>query len=330
MVPQAVGGGSAQGRLYTRHVNVQSTALGRLRSLEVAPTRFFRLASLSVASLFLIVATGAAVRLTASGLGCDAWPGCEHRSFFPENNLHGTIEFGNRVVGIIPITFSLVCWLAARRTPALPRWSVRLALAVAVGTLVQAPLGLITIVSGLNPLLVMSHFLLALVVLGGAIVVAIEGRAAEAGRAATRAPAELRRLGLVLAASCLALLVTGAFVTAAGPHPGDRADIRRLFTLTATIWVHVRVTAVFGCVFLVILGYLTARREQAPALFRAALALLGVLIAQMTVGEIQYETALPWWLVLVHVVLATSVWALTAAFVTLLWRPLRPFGWTRA
>jgi cytochrome c oxidase assembly protein subunit 15 len=207
---------------------------------------------------------------------------------------------------------------------------VRLALAVALGTLVQAPLGLITIVSGLNPLLVMTHFLLALVVLAGAIVVAVEGRGAEAGRAVTRAPGELRRLGLVLAASCLALVVSGAFVTAAGPHPGDRADIRRLFTLTATIWVHVRVTALFGCVFLVILGYLFARRGQAPALFRAALALLGVLLLQMTVGEIQYQTELPWWLVLIHVVLATSVWAVTATFVTLLWRPLRPFAWARA
>src|SRR5204863_88092 len=83
------------------------TGFGLPRALEVAPARFFRLASLSVASLFLIVATGAAVRLTASGLGCDAWPGCEHRSFFPENNLHGTIEFGNRIVGVLPITLSL-------------------------------------------------------------------------------------------------------------------------------------------------------------------------------------------------------------------------------
>src|SRR5205814_2115741 len=194
-----------------------------------------------------------------------------------------------------------------RRTSGLPRWAVYLALAVALGTLAQAPLGLITITSGLNPLLVMSHLLLALVVLGGAIVVAIEGRGAEIGRAPVSAPGELRRLGLVLAGSCLALLVTGAFVTASGPHPGDRADIRRLFTLTATIWVHVRMTALFGCVFLVILGYLIARRRQAPGLFRGALALLVLLLLQMTVGEIQYETALPWGLVLVHVILATTV-----------------------
>jgi cytochrome c oxidase assembly protein subunit 15 len=176
----------------------------------------------------------------------------------------------------------------------------------------------------------MSHFLLALVVLGAAIVVAVEARGAEAGRAVDRAPVELRRLALVLAGSCLALVVTGAFVTAAGPHPGDRADIRRLGTLTASIWVHVRMTALFGCVFLFILGYLAARRRQAPGLFRTALALLGLLIVQMAVGEIQYRTHLPWGLVLVHVVLATSVWAATAAFATLLWRPLRPFGWRRA
>jgi cytochrome c oxidase assembly protein subunit 15 len=311
-------------------VNVHSTALGRLRSFEVAPARFFQVACLSVGALFLIVGTGAAVRLTASGLGCNSWPGCDQRSFFPENNVHGAVEFGNRLVGVVPITLTILTWLAARRTAELPRWAVRLALAVALGTLAQAPLGLITIKTDLNPLLVMSHFLLALVVLGGAIVLAVEGRGSERGWSTAVAPGEVRRLGLVLAASCLGLVVSGAFVTAAGPHPGDRADIRRLGTVTATLWVHVRVTALFGCVFLVLLGYLAARRQSAPRLFRAALALLGLVLLQMTVGEIQYRTELPWGLVLVHVILATSVWAATMTFVTLLWRPLRSFDWARA
>lgn len=311
-------------------MQAESRALGRLRFREVAPALFSRLATLSAASLFLIVATGALVRLTASGLGCESWPGCEQRSFFPANGIHGVVEFGNRVVGILPISLSLLCWLAARRTPTLPRWAVRLALAVALGTVAQAPLGLITITSGLNPLLVMSHFLLALVVLGGGIVVAIEGHGTNAGWSRALPPPELRRLGLVLAASCLGLVTTGAFVTAAGPHPGDRANIRRLGTLDATLWVHVRVTALFGCVFLFILGYLVARREQAPGLLRACLALLALVFVQMGIGELQYRTALPWGLVLVHVILATGVWAATAAFATLLWRPLRQFAWEPA
>jgi len=307
-------------------MHVESTRLSRMRTFEVTPRRFLSFAAASALSLFAIVGTGALVRLTASGLGCESWPGCEERSFFPASDVHGAVEFGNRVFGIVPITLSIVCWLAATRTPGLPRWTRRVALGVALGTLTQAPLGLATIVSDLNPLLVMSHFLLALVVLGGAVVVGIEGLGLVQGRASKRPPPELRRLGLMLAASCLGLVVTGAFVTASGPHPGDRADIRRLGTLPDTLWMHVRVTALFGCALLFLLGYLTARRDRLPRLFRAGLVLLGLVLVQMGLGELQYRTELPWGLVLLHVILATAVWAATVALVALLWRPTRLYG----
>ena len=54
---------------------------------------------------------------------------------------------------------------------------------------------------------------------------------------------------------------------------------------------------------------------------RAALVVIGVLAVQMAVGEIQYRTKLPWWLVLTHVTLAAALWTATAVFVALLWRP---------
>jgi heme a synthase len=299
-------------------VEARAEGLRRTRRLELSPGTFQKLAIASAGALYLIVVTGALVRLTSSGLGCDNWPGCENRSFLPENDFHGTIEFGNRAVGLIPISLTLATAFAARRVSGIPRWAKRLAAVVAAGTLAQAPLGLITITSGLNPLLVMSHFLLALVVLAGGMVVAL----APWRRTVTvMTPLFLRRAGLVLAAAALALVISGAFATAAGPHPGDSAKIRRLGTLHAAVYTHVRVTAVFGCLFLFVLGYLVSRREEFPQLFRAALGLLGVLLVQMGIGELQYRTELPWGLVLVHVALAAAVWASTVAFVTLLWRP---------
>jgi heme A synthase len=78
---------------------------------------------------------------------------------------------------------------------------------------------------------------------------------------------------------------------------------------------------VFGCVFLFVLGVLAARRELAPRLFRFALALLGVLLVQMAVGELQWRLELPWGIVAVHVALAAAVWSLTVALVYMLWRP---------
>jgi heme a synthase len=298
-------------------MEARAERLGWTRRLELSQGGFQKLAIAAAGALYLIVVTGAAVRLTSSGLGCDEWPGCERGSFFPENDFHGTIEFANRGVGIVPITLTVATALAARRARGLPHWAVLLAAAVAIGTIAQAPLGLITITSGLHPLLVMSHFLLALVVLAGGIVLAL----APWRRNTAPAPRFLRRLGLVLAGAALALVVSGAFATAAGPHPGDSAKVRRLGTLYDAVYVHVRVTAVFGCVFLFALGYLASRRDEFPRLFRAALGVLGVLLVQMGIGELQYRTHLPWGLVLVHVALAAAVWAATVTFVTLLWRP---------
>ncbi len=289
-----------------------------MRRFELSQGAFRKLTAATALSLYLIVITGALVRLTSSGLGCESWPGCEERNFFPEENFHGTVEFGNRVFGVVPISLALATGVLATRVRSLPRWAVLLALGIAAGTVAQAPLGLLTITSGLHPLLVMSHFLLALVVLAGAVVLVL---APWRSGGAARVPVALQRLGLVLAGAALVLVVSGAFATAAGPHPGDNADVRRIGTVEDAVWVHVRVTAVFGCALLFLLGYLAARRTSYPRLFRAGLGVLAVVLVQMAVGELQYRLELPWGLVLVHVALAAGVWAVTVAFVTLLWRP---------
>ena len=84
-----------------------------------------------------------------------------------------------------------------------------------------------------------------------------------------------------------------------------------------------RVVAVFLGTFVFSLGYLTARRERSPRLWSLALAVFGVLLVQIAVGEIQWRTHLPWGVVLVHVLLAATVWAGTVALATLFVRPLR-------
>jgi cytochrome c oxidase assembly protein subunit 15 len=169
----------------------------------------------------------------------------------------------------------------------------------------------------------MSHFLLAIAALGCAVVVAIEARAIELGRAEPAVPRWVQLGGLALAAVCLVLVVTGTFVTAAGPHAGDPDVVDRLGRLTDAMWVHVRASAAFGIGFLTLLVYLWRGRPRTDRLLRVAWALLGLLLAQMAVGEIQYRNELPWWLVLVHVSLAAAIWAATVTLVTLMWRPPR-------
>ena len=59
------------------------SVLARVRVWEVSPARYAQLAAASALSLYLIVLTGAAVRLTGSGLACQSWPGCQEGAFFP-------------------------------------------------------------------------------------------------------------------------------------------------------------------------------------------------------------------------------------------------------
>jgi cytochrome c oxidase assembly protein subunit 15 len=299
------------------------TTATQARRWELTPTRYAQLALASAVSLYLIVLTGAAVRLTGSGLACQSWPGCQEGAFFPAIGEHSSIEFGNRVMALFPIALSLGAWLFAYRTTGLGRWVRWLAAITFLGTIAQAPLGLLTIRLDLHPLMVATHFLLALVVLATATVVAVEARGNAYGRLESPAPRWLRLFGLILAGSCGVLVFTGTLSTAAGPHPGDSAEIERFWNLLDAVYIHVRATAAFGICFLILLVWLHRNRERAGVLAPGAGILLALLLTQMAVGELQWRNQLPWWLVLIHVSLAGLVWAWTVALVTALWRTPR-------
>lgn len=287
----------------------------------VSPRGFLQLAVATVATLGLVVASGAFVRLTGSGLGCENWPRCGSTPF-PALSFHPMVEFGNRVIAVGGILASLATWHASRRVAGLPRWAVYVALAAFLGTVAQIPLGGITVILDLHPLAVMSHFLLALVVVALSVAVTLEAWSAATGLAAPIAPRWLRLVALVGAGACALMVVTGAVATASGPHPGADQDVHRLgLGIRDTVYVHVRATALFGIGLLLVGWQLVRARREAPGVVRLALALFVVLLVQMLVGEIQYRNALPWGLVLVHVTLAAAIWALTVGLVYALWRP---------
>jgi cytochrome c oxidase assembly protein subunit 15 len=290
------------------------TSLPRLRGIAVSERSFRRIALANVLMLLVVVATGATVRLTASGLGCEHWPGCQAGQPFPEKGYHSYVEFSNRIVAAATIVVTLTTWLAARLAPLAP-WVRWVALATFLGTLSQAPLGALTVHYHLNPWLVLSHLLLSLLVLALGVLIALE-----AWQVRSEAlPPGARELGLVVGAAAAVLVVTGTLATAAGPHPGA-FPTPRLGSFQPAVWLHVRATAVFGITFAALLAWLWSRRSRE---LRFGLLVLGVLAVQMAVGETQYRTKLPWWLVLAHVALAATLWAGTTAFVASLWRPSR-------
>jgi cytochrome c oxidase assembly protein subunit 15 len=302
---------------------METTVLARIRTFEVSPARLVQLALANTLLLWLIVGSGAAVRLTDSGLGCRAWPGCERGRPLPEKDIHAFVEFGNRLVGGVVITLTLVTWLAARRAPGLPAWARRIALLVFVGALAQAPIGYLAVATDLRWPVVMTHLLLSFALLAGAVVVTVEAFGLRDGRSPPVVPPELRRLALVVVAAGLALVVSGTFATAAGPHSGGGEHIDRFGSLEPIVYVHGAIVGVFLLSFLFAIGYLAAYRQHSPALFRFGVAVLVLLLIQMAVGELQWRMELPWQIVLVHVLLAAAVWAGTVALATLFFRPPR-------
>jgi heme a synthase len=299
-----------------------AVVVARVRSVS-APT-YLRLAAASGVGLFLVITSGAFVRLTGSGLGCENWPSCGDKPY-PEQGFHAFVEFGNRMVALVGIVLTLLTWLASRRVHGLSRGGRWAALGAFLVAVAQIPMGGITIALDLHPLAVMTHFLLGLSAFGLALIAAFEAWSLRDGLAPAASPRWLRWIVTVPGLpACIALLVTGAVATASGPHPGSSADVERLGLGEDTIYVHVRVAAAFGIGVLVVGWALWRIRQRYPGLFRLWVGLLLVLLGQAIVGEVQYRNALPWGLVLVHVTLAAAIWAFSLALAFALWRPPRP------
>ena len=262
----------------------------------------------------VIVVTGGAVRLTASGLGCPTFPRCTDESLVAtrEMGAHGAIEFGNRL-----LTFALsaavvaalvTAWRAGRRDLLRPAGLLLL------GIVAQALLGGVTVLTGLNPLTVMAHFLLSMALIAVAVV-AYE-RAAGRRVPSPDAPAATYGRALVvgagiLTAAVVATLAIGTVVTGTGPHSGDKQAADRLpFDLEAVTQLHA--DAVFLVVGLTIGLVVAAAAAQAPRLLSQRLrALLVVVLAQGLVGYVQYVTDLPVALVATHMLGACLVWIAT-------------------
>ena len=157
----------------------------------------------------------------------------------------------------------------------------------------------------LHPLIVMAHFLLSLLALGVAVVVALGAHDFVRG-VVKHPPLAANWLAVVLVPSALALIVTGTLVTAAGPHSGGE-KIKRYGLLPDALHLHVGATGIFAIAFVGIVASLLWHRTEARGDLMFAAGVLVLLLVQMTIGDIQWREHLPWPLVLVHVTFATAV-----------------------
>jgi cytochrome c oxidase assembly protein subunit 15 len=290
--------------------------LDRLRARWPVSPRVHAYAAWSALVLFtLIVISGAAVRLTGSGLGCPEWPRCNGTSVTPSDG-HAYIEFGNRMITTPVSIAALLCLaFALLRRPYRRDFTVLGAL-LAGGVLVQAVLGGVTVLTGLNPVTVMSHFLLSMGTLVVAMVLVWRVMRERAGKTETPVhDALLVGLTRALTVAGGVVVVVGTAVTASGPYAGgegtdDTVSRLGLFgddTFKTVIMVHARVAAVFGVAAVAL--WLYARIRGARGLFAPLTAVCVAVAVTGIIGTLQYHVLdYPAWTVWLHVASVCLTW----------------------
>jgi heme a synthase len=285
-----------------------------------------RITLLALLALSVIVVSGAAVRLTGSGLGCEDWPRCSEKRFVAEGEFHALVEFINRtftgVVSVAVILAVLGSLLLDQRRRDLTFWS----LGLVAGVIAQIVLGGLVVLFDLSPWLVLGHFALSMVLVWNAVVLHHRARQRIGPRVSTLSPrlTVLTRGVLVLS---MIVIFSGTIVTGSGPHSGAHGDqfVERLpFAVHNVARLHGTTMIAFLLATLA-LGWMLrpgSVETNSAAARRAPLDLstqLTVLVAQAAVGYVQYFSDVPPLLVGIHVAGATALW------ITMVWFYLRRF-----
>jgi len=269
---------------------------------------------LSLGIQLLIVLTGGAVRLTASGLGCPTWPQCTEGSFVttPEMGIHGIIEFGNRLLFFVIQVVAIITFLLIVRMRTQRRDLFVLALIPCFSIVLQAVLGGITVLTNLNPYVVGLHFLasVVLVVLAAVFVY----RVYYGPRSPVQsAPVPFRVLTHVTSLFVLVTVVLGIVTTGSGPHAGDGGAARN--GLDSELLQHFHSWPAYAATALSVLLLVLAIRLADRRLIRFTALLVGIEIVQVAVGLTQARLGLPEPLVAIHMVLACALAAAMTAVV---------------
>lgn len=284
------------------------------------------LAWASLISQAALVVTGAAVRLTGSGLGCPTWPRCTADSLTntPDMGIHGVIEFGNRTLNfiLVAIALALLVSLWNLRRERRDLWWLSLSLLAVIP--LQAIIGGLTVLTHLNPWVVNVHFLVSAALVSAATLLVRRTKDA-GGRSTLGVSPALGKLGWAVVALAAVTIYLGTVVTGAGPHAGARDAVRNGIDPLVATWMH---AIPVGLLLIVtIAALLTSRHEDKKfaasagdsalgGLSETTVALTVVLMAELgqgIIGVVQAYMAVPVSLVAIHVFGSTVILAAVAA-----------------
>ncbi|MFB8199565.1 COX15/CtaA family protein [Kitasatospora purpeofusca] len=260
----------------------------------------------------VIVVTGGAVRLTASGLGCTTWPRCTDESLTPtaEMGFHGVVEFTNRMLTYV--LSAAVGWaiLAARCARPRRRGLTKLGWAQFWLVMSNAVLGGITVLTGLNPYTVALHLIAAMALVWVATLMWERSKEGD-GPARPLVAEPIKRLSYALVGVIGLLVAAGTLVTGAGHHPGTPKDNKMVprIPLDYDRLAQAHADLAFLSIGLSIAVVFVFAAVKAPPAARArARELLVGLLLQGVIGFVQYFTDVPELLVGLHMLGATLIW----------------------
>ncbi len=288
--------------------------------LAPTPAALRRWAAAGLVTSVLIILTGAAVRLSQSGLGCPDWPTCTTTSLAASGTtgdplIHRWIEFGNRLVTVsifvVAIGVFIATWQYRHDGGRRRRDLVWLAAAQPGGIVAQALIGGLVVLTKLNPALVSVHFLASVALV--AATVALYVRCQEGvGPARPLAPRPVRLMGIAMVGGVAVMMAAGTVVTGTGPLAGARDVARYNLPLQGVTQFHADIGWLLGGLVVALL--LGLRLGAAPRrAVRLGWLLAGLIAAQGAIGYAQYFSGLPAGLVWVHVTGSVAIWV-TALF----------------
>jgi heme a synthase len=272
--------------------------------------QYRRITVVALVLLCVIVASGAAVRLTDSGLGCDDWPNCNSTQLIDVSTKHAAIEQINRLfTGLVSLAVIGAVLGALYRRPR-RRDLTWLAVGLVAGVLAQIVLGGITVLVDLHPAAVQGHLLLSMVLVANAVVLVVRAGRPDGRTMGNVVPRTRRRVGAVVLWTGLTI-VAGTVVTGAGPHAGDEEARRFDLAITTVARVHSVIAWIAAAMALRLMWHLRRLPHDRQALDVPLAAWLVTAMLQGAVGYMQYAAGVPAGLVFVHVGTATVLWAIT-------------------
>jgi heme a synthase len=283
--------------------------------MQLRPRTYRTITIGALLALCAIVVSGAAVRLTGSGLGCDDWPNCNNEKLIDVSTSHAAIEQINRlftgVVAVAVIAAVLGSIIRAPRRRDLTWWS----LGLVAGVIGQIVLGGITVLTDLHPLSVQGHFLLSMVIVANAVVLVRRAGEPDGVVRRTTVGTTTRRLVWGLFAATSLAVFTGTIVTGTGPHAGDEEARRFGFDISDVARVHGATVIATIALALVVIVRIRSRDDERLALAHGLTNWMFVAVLQAVVGYAQYFTGVPVLLVAIHITGATALFVMTTFLV---------------